>query len=616
VDLRAEFHVNDWLVEPQLNLLKRGDKSVHVEPKVMQVLLYLADRPGEVVSKKTLKKEIWEDAWVTDDALTRCVSDLRKALEDDSKNPRVIQTIPRGGYRFIASVGRSGDTVAPPIPKFHRVLNRRRLLYTSIGLLVVAALLAIRWGDLLSTPTKISSIAVLPFQNISNDPEQEYLADAMTEALISDLANIDVLQVASRTSVMRYKGTTKPISEIARELKVDALVEGSVVPAGGRVRITAQLIHGATDRHIWAGTYERDLSDVLFLQKEVARAVAQEVEITLTPADRERLSTAQTVDPIAYQAYVKGRYFASQRSEEGLKKAVEQFESAIQQAPSFALAHSGLADASNFLGYYGFTPVEEAFARSKSSALRALELDSSCAEAYASLGLATMAFDRDLAKAQHYFREAIRFNPRYAPVHHWLGLCLLGKGQVEEATSAARVALELDPLSVVANTFLAQCLSISRQYAEAVTRSRETLELYPEFSAARLVLADSYWRLGQTEESLAEVRRLRKHWADEPARLDVLHSLYSGRKAEAIRRLDVLAASSSGRSGSATFLASGYALAGDHDKALAWLHQASVARDLSLLTIHVDPAYESLRSDPRFAELLDQIALKPNPGAS
>jgi TolB-like protein/DNA-binding winged helix-turn-helix (wHTH) protein len=608
VVLRGEFLVNDWLVQPQLNLLKRGEQSVHLEPKVMQVLVFLAERPGEVVSKKTLKKEIWEDAWVTDDALTRCISDLRKALEDDSKSPRIIQTIPRGGYRFIASTGEPGEAV-PTAPRRAR-LDRRWLALAGIGLLILG-FGVVRWGDLLlSSTAKINSIAVLPFQNISNDPEQEYLADAMTEALISDLANIGVLQVASRTSVMRYKGTTKPISEIARELRVDALVEGSVMPVAGRVRITAQLIHGATDRHVWAGTYERDLSDVLFLQKEVARAVAQEVEITLTPAEREHLSMAQTVDPVAYQAYVKGRYFASQRSEEGLKKAAEQFESAIQQSPPFALAHSGLADTFNFLGYYGFSPAEEAFAHSKASALRALELDPSCAEAYASLGLATMAFDRNLDRAEHYFREAIRLNPRYAPVHHWLGLCLLGKGQVAEATEAARAALVHDPLSVIANTFLAQCLAISGLHEEAVRQAQETLELYPEFSAAQLVFLDSSWRLGRSEEALAGIRKLRKHWTEEPARLDILQSLYSGNKQEAIRRLDAFAASFNGRTRVATFLASGYALAGDPEKALTWLQRASAVRDLSLLTIHVDPAYQSLRLDPRFAEILSEIALK------
>lgn len=606
--MRGDFQVNDWLVQPQLNLLKRGQQSVHLEPKVMQVLVFLAERPGEVVSKKTLKKEIWEDAWVTDDALTRCISDLRKALEDDSKSPRVIQTIPRGGYRFIASIGQTGVAAPTVLPRRH--LDRKWLVLASIGLLVIG-FLVVRWGLLLSSTSKINSIAVLPFQNISNDPEQEYLADAMTEALISDLANIDVLQVASRTSVMRYKGTTKPISEIARELRVDALVEGSVMPVAGRVRITAQLIHGVTDRHVWAGTYERDLSDVLFLQKEVARAVAQEVEITLTPAERERLSMAQTVDPVAYQAYVKGRYFASQRSEEGLKKAAEQFESAIQQSPTFALAHSGLADTSNFLGYYGFSPAEEAFAHSKASALRALELDPSCAEAYASLGLATMAFDRHLDKAEHYFREAIRLNPRYAPVHHWLGLCLLGKGQVAEATKAARAALEHDPLSVIANTFLAQCLAISGLHEEAVSQAQETLELYPEFSAAQLVFLDSSWRLGRSEEALAGIRKLRKHWTEEPARLDILQSLYSGNKQEAIRRLDAFAASFSGRTRTATFLASGYSIAGEPGKALDWLERASAARDLGLLTIHVDPAYESLREDPRFAEIVARIAFKP-----
>ena len=370
----------------------------------------------------------------------------------------------------------------------------------------------------------IKSLAVLPLKNLSADPEESYFADSMTEALISDLANIGPLQVTSRTSVMRYRTTVKSIAEIARELKVDALLEGSVMRVGNRVRITAQLVNAQTDTNMWSASYERDFRDLLILQKEVARAVADEVKITLSPRERERLSSAESLDPEAYQAYLRGRYFWNQRTRESMERSVEYFDSAAARAPRFALAYAGLADAYTLLGHYRFWPPEQAFPKAKLAAQKALELDPSSAEAHASLAFVSMSYERDWVAAERALRKATELKPNYATAHHWLALCLLALGRSDEAIREAEQAKQLDPVSLATNTFLAQCLLLSKQYDRAIQQSTETIRLYPESSPPRIILAESLWRKGKVPEALAEIERVKRVWEDDPAKIRVTNT--------------------------------------------------------------------------------------------
>ncbi len=613
--MQGDFKIFDWLVQPQLHLISGAEKSAQVEPKVMQVLVCLARHREEVVAKKAIIKEVWGNAYVSSDVLTRSISELRKVFDDDPREPRVIQTIPREGYRLIAPVAEcepadEADSNTDPTPK----RGPRRLLIAAAALFVIVAGLYIGgrvtgWNLGFTASSHIESVAVLPFKNLSGDPEQDYFADAMMETLISDLANTGSLTVVSRTSAMRYRQTTKSASEIASELKVDALVEGSVLPVGNRVRITATLIDGHSDRPLWSSNYERELDDILFIQKDVARAVTHEIRVTLNPVDEQRLFQAKRIDPQAYQAYIKGRYFWNQRTRESLHKAVRYFQDACSKAPSYALAYSGLADTYSLLAHYGFEPPDEAFPKAKAAAQEALQIDDFCAEAHASVGLASMSYDRDWTTAEREFQRAIKLNPSYATVRHWYALCLLGLGRSEEAIVQAEKAQSLDPMSAIPNVFLAQCLYLARQYDRAVKQSLYTLELHPNNVTALTLLGESYWHAGDRKQALAEFQRLKALWQDDPRMLDIEMDIIGGRDKEALSQLEQFVAEQQGKPERAAFFAEAYALLGKPDQAISWLETAFEHRDSSLIILNVDPSYDSLREDPRFIGLLNGLGL-------
>ena len=342
---------------------------------------------------------------------------------------------------------------------------------------------------------RIKAVAVLPLENMSRDPEQDYFADGMTEALITDLAQIGALRVISRTSAMQYKGTRKPLPEIARELNVDAVVEGSVLRFGNRVRITAQLIHAASDQHLWAKSYERDLGDILALQSEVARAIAKEVKIKLTPHQQARLTCARPVNPEAYEAYLKGRYYWNKFTEEGFKRSLEYFKQAIEKDPVYASAYAGLAESYATLGFFSTVP-KEAFQKAKEAALKALEIDDTLAQAHTSLGLSRLFYDWDRLTAEREFQRALELNPGYALTHHEYALYLMAMARLDEALVEEKRALELDPLSLRINTALGWVFYFARQFQQAIEQYRKTLELDPNFVMA-------YWQLGLAYEQKA-----------------------------------------------------------------------------------------------------------------
>jgi TolB-like protein/DNA-binding winged helix-turn-helix (wHTH) protein len=620
--VRGDFHIDDWLIQPQLNLICRADQSVHIEPKAMHVLEYLAGRPDEVIPKHTLKKQVWADTYVTDDVLIRCISELRKAFEDDARDSKIIQTIPRGGYRLIGRVvpeespgesvtgAQAGSLPADVLESPRSRRSATLVAVVSATAVLVLSLLAWARGVWPFSPSRspIKSLAILPMKNLSGNPEQDYFAEAMTDALITDLANISTLQVASRTSVARYSATDLPISTIAKQLNVDALVEGSVMPVGNRVRITAQLIDGRSDRHLWSATYERDYKDVLFLQKDVAQAVAEEISTQLTPREKQRLGKAEPVDPQAYEAYVKGRYFWNQRTRESLEKAVEYFETSVKQAPGFALAYAGLADTYNLLANYGFRSPDEAFTKSKAAALKAMQLDESAAEPYASLALVSMSYDRNWQAAERELRRAIELNPSYASAHHWLALCLIAQAKTDEAVSEAERACRLDPVSLAPGAFLAQCLLWARRYEDAATECFAALELHPEAVSPRIILAESYWRQGKVLEAVTEIDRVKQHWRDDPRKLAVTRAVIVGDRIAAAKIMEDLVTRSAGPP-DPMFCAQIHALLGNTDEAFQCLNEAFARRDSSLLVLKVDPTFDSLHADPRFQSLAKRLGL-------
>jgi TolB-like protein/Flp pilus assembly protein TadD len=456
---------------------------------------------------------------------------------------------------------------------------------------------------------RIESIAVLPLANLSGDPEQEYFADGMTEELITNLGKISALRVISRTSVMRYKKTEKPLPQIARELGVDGIVEGSVLRVGDRVRITAQLIQAEQERHLWAESYERDLRDILALQSEVARAIASEIKVRLTPQEQTRLASARPVNPDAHEAYLKGRYFWNKRTEEGLKKGIDFFGQALEKDPAYALAYTGLADCYYLLADYRFVPWKEAYPRAKGAATKALELDETLAEAHTSLALIKDRYEWDWPGAEREFKRAIELNPNYATAHHWYSNYLEEMGRHDEAIAEIKRAQQLDPLSLIINAVVGLRFRSARRYDEAIEQLRKTLEMDPNFAMAHFLLGGVYKQKGQYESAIAEYQKGRSASGGSVHLLAALGRAYAaaGKRRKALKILGELKELSKRRYVSASFVASIYVALGEKDQALEWLEKGYRDRDAAMVGLNWVPTFDPLRSDPRFEDLLRRM---------
>ncbi|MEP6920607.1 MAG: protein kinase [bacterium] len=461
---------------------------------------------------------------------------------------------------------------------------------------------------------EIRSLAVLPLENLSANPEDEYFADGMTDALITTLAQIGALRVISRTSVMRYKGTRKALPEIARELKVEAVIEGTVVRSGSRVRIAAQLIEAATDTHLWGRNYESDVRDVLALQSDVARSIAHEVQIQLTPQEKARLSETRPVDPEAYEAFLKGRHHWYRRSPDALKKALEYLQQAIAKDPTSAMAYAGLADAYNSLGWdlYGILPPEESYPKAKDAAKKALELDPNCAEAHAALGWAATGYDWDWGTAETEFRRAIELKPQYGPVHIWCSHFLRAMGRIEESFQESRRALECDPLGLILNMHMGWHYLYSREYEQAIEQLSKTLELDPGFILARMFLGEAYEYSGLFDEAIAEFEKAVRLSERSPIYVAGLGHAYavSGRRDAAVQIIDELRNLGRDRYVAARGVAEIYMGLGDKEQTFAWLDKAFQQRNGWLLHLKENPRYDILRTDSRYADLVRRMGLK------
>ena len=461
------------------------------------------------------------------------------------------------------------------------------------------------------TAARIKAIAVLPLVNLSRDPEQEYFADGMTEALITDLAQIGALRVISRTSAMRYKGTGRPLPEIARELNVDALVEGSVLRAGERVRITAQLIHAATDQHLWARSYERDLRDALALQAEVARAIAEEVQIKLTPQERVKLARPRPVNPAAHEAYLKARYYLAKSSEQALKKSIAYFEQAIECDPSYALPYTGLVDAYNVLtgGFLELVPQRTIIPKVRAMAAKALELDDTLAEAHVSIGRTKFYFDWDWAGAEKSFQRAIELNPNLCDAHRMYALLLTSQQRQEEAIHEAQRSLILDPVSLLAHVAAGLVYCNARQFEDAERQLRKALELDPNYMFAHELLGvDCLAPTARYDEAVVELEKavaLAKNVAITKGGLGYVYAK-SGRRAEALRVLEELDELSKNTYVTPIAAAGIYAGLRD-DRVFEALEEAYQQRCPQIVWARVAPYWDEVRSHPRFQDLLRRM---------
>ncbi len=461
---------------------------------------------------------------------------------------------------------------------------------------------------------RIESIAVLPLENLSGDPEQDYFADGMTEELITTLSKISALRVISRTSVMTYKGARKALPQIARELKVDAVIEGSVLRSGNRVRITAQLIRAATDQHLWAESYEQDLRDVLALQSDVAQDIAAQVRVKLTGQEKLRVASTRPLNSEAHELYLKGRFWWNKRTRESTEKGVAYFLQATEKDPTYAPAYAGLADAYLNLKDYGILPGREIYPKAIAAAKKAVELDDTLAEAHAALGIVKQELEWDWAGAEREFRRAIELNPGYARAHNLYALYQMAQGRPEQALAEIERARELDPLSPIISNNVASILHFSGHDDQAIEQGRKALELDPAMPALHWPLGLAYEQKGMFAEAEAGFKKavgLEKN----PIYLAALGHVYAreGRRGEARLILKQLGELSKVRFVSPYELAVVYTGLGEKDRALDLLRQACEEHSGRLYLLGVDPRFDPLRADPRFGELLRRVGVRPLP---
>jgi TolB-like protein/DNA-binding winged helix-turn-helix (wHTH) protein/Flp pilus assembly protein TadD len=617
--------------------LRRAGVRIRVQQQPLKLLEVLLERPGEVVTREELRSRVWpnESFGDFDQAVNIAIAKLRSALGDSAENPRYIETLPKRGYRFIADVsvveadGRTKNPETPageplgtelgqqfqgnglPFAPRRRPWPVRRVILVSAVVLSLAILSVRLFRSRKRAPNSIQSLAVLPLDNLSGDASQNYFADGMTDELITDLAQISALRVISRTSVMVYKGAHKPLPQIARELNVDAVVEGTVLRSGDQVRITAQLIEASTDKHLWSQGYEGELRDTLALQDRVAQAIADEIRINLTPQERAALKSTVVVNPEAYESYLKGRYFWNKRTADSLKVALAYFEQAIGEDPKYAQAYSGLADTYALLGdwQYAVMVPKEAFPKAKAAALKAMELNSTLGEAHNSLAFVLDGFDWDLDAGGKEFRRAIELNPGYATAHHWYAWHLSLLGRYDEAIAEMRKAENLDPLSLIINADLAELLVLAHSYDESIRQSRKTIEMDPNFALAHNQLAQAYLQKQMYHEAVAELQKAVQLSGGSPTCIANLARAYvvSGNRSEAIKLLSDLKNSSTPSYSHASELAVIYVSLGDTDQAMQWLEKGYAERFNPGVLLR--PGLDPLRSDARFQDLLHRIGL-------
>jgi TolB-like protein len=569
----AGFQLGEWLVQPSLGRLSGARGTVHLRPLLADLLLLLARNAGQVVSKQEIARTVWGRRYLSESSLTRAMAELRRILGDDVQTPRFIETIPKRGYRLIALTAGLADTGG--------ATDRRKL-----------------------------RLAVLPFENLSGDPDQEYFSDGLTEEMIGRLAELapDRLGVIARTSSMHYKGTRNSVAEIGVELQVDHILEGSVRRADGRVRISAQLILVSDQTHVWSKTFDAELCDILSLQSEAAQAIARQMEIA-GPSPRR----AAALSPDVLEPYLRGMHAYSKLNPVSLRKAAECFELALSKDPTFTPALARLAATHTYAGYFGYASPRESFPKAEAAATRALELDETIPEAHQAMAFVHWMHHWNLAAAERELERVVGLNPNFAPGHFALALFLgCMKEDHVRAAAEASLAQSLDPLSIGVRASMGWLLYWSRQHDRAIAHGRETLEMDPNCPLAYYLIGHSAAVTARHDESIAAMRTSADRFGD-PFSLAYLAMAYGfaserAQAQEVIARLEAMAES---RHVSAICFAWARLGLGDHDATLDWLEKAYAEHDAQVLWLRVSSVYDSLRVHPRYQRLLDRLPLLP-----
>jgi TolB-like protein/DNA-binding winged helix-turn-helix (wHTH) protein/tetratricopeptide (TPR) repeat protein len=601
--------------------LRRDGARIKLQEQPFRVLTLLLEHPGEVVSREELQKQLWPaDTFVDfDHSLNAAIRRLRDALGDSAENPKFVETVARRGYRFLGPVSGAPAVIAPPVtkvaPQPSMSQHRRMMMAAGVVLLLGIGALAIvllrNRGANSRGEQPIKSIAVLPLGNLSGDPAQEYLADGITEAVIGRLAGIHDLRVISRTSVMRFKDTRLSVPEIAKTLGVDAIVEGSVIREGSRIRVTAQLIRGATDGHVWSETYDRELRDVLGLESEVAQTVAKKVEVTVTGEEHERLKKAPSVSPEVYESYLKGRFALSRsNSKSETQESIRYFEEAIKRDPRFAPPYVGIARANSALStiFMGSRP-EDARKVAMSAIRKALELDPDSAEAHVILAdLQEQQWHWTEAEAE--YRRALELNPSNPAAHRGLSGWMLRQGRVDEALTWAKRGRELDPLAV-SGADIGWILFQARRYDEALQELRSVLAIEPNDASILRYLGYVLIAKNQPEDAIPVLEKALTLSDRSPGIIGVLIRAYAhaGRRAGALKLLSELKKRKLAGYVPAGAFVNAYLGLDERDQSFAALEQAYNERSAILQFLKVHPFFDPLRDDPRFADLVRRVGL-------
>lgn len=629
--------------------IRKGGIPVKLQPQPFRVLSLLVGSAGRVVSRDEIQRYLWGDSTFVDfeRGINFSINQIRSALCDSAEKPRYVETLPRMGYRFIAPVTvdnrselfeiprdqlgqvydpRDQEAIvesSPPQGPLHfeaetfpqklpawKVDARTRNLFVLIGggflLLAVFLVLRSRYKTVPELGHNIRSLAVLPLENVSGDSSQDYFADGMTDAMITDLGKLGGLRVISRTSAMQYKGVHKPLPQIARELSVDAVIEGTVLRSGDRVRITAQLVDARADRHLWAQSYEGDVLDVLRLQSEVASTIASQIRIKLSLPQQANLKNQQFLNPEAQDAYLRGRYFAQKGTIEGLQKAVVYFDQAVQKEPGQASPYAGLASSYVSLGHILFLSPQQAFVPAKNAAIKALAIDDASAEAHTALANVKFLYDWDFAGAEREFQLALLLNPNFVQAHNDYSGFLNAMGRPEDAIARVQQTVHIDPLSLSAISDVAWELYWARRYDEAIEQARKVVEINPNFYPAHVCLGLAYAQKHDFYSAIVELKKAQGFCRDKCFGLIGQVSALSGDRAAALRAVQQIKRRPYV---SPWLVAIVYAELGDKDQAFVWLEKAYKGREHDLAYSNVWPMFDSLRPDPRFKDLMRRIGL-------
>ncbi|HSY90323.1 MAG TPA: tetratricopeptide repeat protein [Candidatus Binatus sp.] len=605
--------------------LRTRSSVVRLQQKPLLLLISLLESPQRVVTRDQLRQTLWGSETFVDheQGINVAIKKVRDALGDSVENPRLVETLAKKGYRFLLPVEVVGGETAQDthsgaqngLAAAGANTPDKREPYFHWGWILagVAAVVLATLGIWLfrveaksHNAINVNSLAVLPLQDLSPDPGQEYLADGITEELITSLAQALPLRVISRTSVMRYKQTNEPITQIARELGVDAIVEGAVVRGQNRVKVTVQLIDATKDRHLWAQSYDRNLGDFLGMEAELSREIARQIgnNLSLRP---QISANSRVVAPEVYELYLKGRFFWNKRTDQGMKKAAEYFQQAIDRDPNYAPAYVGLADCYEF-NEPPTLPPESLAVKTKQMAKRALELDQSLGEAHATLGLISQNFDRDWGGAETEYRRAIELNPNYATAHQWYGEHLALRGRFDEGLEEMKIARDLDPLSLVIIKDMGEVYYAARKYDQAIGFYRKALDMDSHFILARRYLAMAYLQKREFSSAIAELETVTQEEENPDTMAELAYAYaFSGRREEAERVLHDLKGISERRSTQAFDYALIYTGLGNNDKAFEWLERARREHAGPLAGLGVDPRWDSLRADHRFADLMGRM---------